>query len=250
MLKGIFLDLSGVLYEGSTPLPGARDAVARLQASPLKLRFLTNTSRRNRTQLLADLAAMGFAMEAAQLFTAPAAAASWLRNHQRSAYLIVHPDIACEFSGLTCDAPDAVVVGDAEAQQDYAHLDAAFQLLMAGAPLIAIGDNRYFKLDSKLHLDAGPFVKALEYAADTQAIITGKPAAAFFEQALQQAQLAAHEVLMVGDDVFGDVKGALDAGLEACLVKTGKYQVGDETRITGDFRLCADLQTLVNELLD
>jgi ribonucleotide monophosphatase NagD (HAD superfamily) len=36
-------------------------------------------------------------------------------------------------------------------------------------------------------------------------------------------------VVMVGDDVIGDVKGALDAGLGgAMLVKTGKYINGDE----------------------
>src|SRR5690606_11536693 len=103
-----------------------------------------------------------------------------------------------------CDTPTAVVVGDAEAQQNYTNLDAAFRLLMAGAPLVAIGDNRYFKLDGELHLDAGPFVKALEYAADTSAIITGKPAAAFFEQALQDTGLSPQQVMMVGDDVFGD----------------------------------------------
>ena len=35
-------------------------------------------------------------------------------------------------------------------------------------------------------------------------------------------------VVMVGDDVVGDVKGALDAGLGAAiLVQTGKYIHGD-----------------------
>src|SRR5690606_23194198 len=139
MLNGIFLDLSGVLYEGSTPIPGSLEAVARLQAAPLTLRFLTNTSRRSRQQLLADLAGMAFQLDANQLFTAPAAAAGWLRTHRHKAHLIVHPDIRCEFDDLTCDTPTAVVVGDAEAQQNYANLDAAFRLLMAGAPLVAIG---------------------------------------------------------------------------------------------------------------
>lgn len=249
MINGIFLDLSGVLYEGSNALAGAVNAVARLQDSPLTLRFLTNTSRRSRTQLLDDLAAMGFKLNASQLFTAPAAAASWLRAHGLTAKLIVHPAIECEFAGLTEGEPQAVVIGDADAQQNYANLDAAFRLLMTGAPLIAIGDNRYFKLDGQLHLDAGPFVRALEYAADVKAIITGKPAPDFFEQALQSAQLAPHEVMMVGDDVFGDVEGALKVGMQACLVQTGKYQPGDETRIEGDFRVSKDLPTLVDALL-
>jgi ribonucleotide monophosphatase NagD (HAD superfamily) len=40
---------------------------------------------------------------------------------------------------------------------------------------------------------------------------------------------------MVGDDVYGDVEGALKSGLQACLVRTGKYRPGDETKISGDF---------------
>ena len=37
----------------------------------------------------------------------------------------------------------------------------------------------------------------------------------------------------LGDDVQGDVEGALDNGLQACLVQTGKYQAGDDKRIDG-----------------
>lgn len=79
MLKGVFLDLSGVLYEGRSPLPGAVDAVRQLQSSDLVLRFVTNSARKNRQQLLNDLSAMGFALRPEQLFSAPMATADWLR---------------------------------------------------------------------------------------------------------------------------------------------------------------------------
>ena len=241
MLRGLFLDLSGVLYEGSQPLPGAVDAVRQLQQSSLQLRFVTNTARKNRQQILADLAVMGFAIEPEQLFTAPAAAASWVREHKRHPFLLVHPDIRCEFDPPSGGEPDAVVIGDAENDLNYQQLDIAFRLLMEGAPLIAIGDNRYFKSDGKLHLDAGPFVRALEYAAGVDAIVTGKPSAAFFQQVLSDTGLKAEEVMMVGDDVFGDVEGALKAGLQACLVRTGKYRAGDEKRIAGEFQVRGSL---------
>lgn len=249
MLRGLFLDLSGVLYEGSQPLPGAIDAVRQLQQSSLQLRFVTNTSRKNRQQILADLAAMGFTIEAGQLFTAPAAAASWVREHKRNPFLLVHPDIRCEFNPGSGSKPDAVVIGDAENDLNYQQLDIAFRLLMDGAPLIAIGDNRYFKSDGKLHLDAGPFVRALEYAAGVEAIVTGKPATTFFQQVLSDTGLNGAEVMMVGDDVLGDVEGALKAGLQACLVTTGKYRAGDEQRIAGKFSIHHSLTALVDELL-
>ena len=48
----------------------------------------------------------------------------------------------------------AGLLGDAELRFDYAHLDRAFQLLVDGAPLICMGDNRYFRSQGALHLDA------------------------------------------------------------------------------------------------
>lgn len=50
--------------------------------------------------------------------------------------------------------------------------------------------------------------------------------------------------LMVGDDVQADVIGALDAGLHAALVRTGKYREGDEQRAAGAM-VAADLAELV-----
>ncbi|WP_372868551.1 HAD hydrolase-like protein [Pseudomonas sp.] len=37
----------------------------------------------------------------------------------------------------------------------------------------------------------------------------------------------------MGDDVESDVLGAQKAGLQACLVQTGKYRAGDESKAPG-----------------
>lgn len=245
MLKGVFLDLSGVLYEGPEPLPGAVDAVARLQASGLVLRFVTNTSRRGRQQLLADFDAMGFAIDPSQLVTAPSVTADWLRARQRRPYLLVHSDIRHEFADLPQAQPDTVVIGDAGDALNYANLNDVFRLLLDGAELVATGDNRYFKACGEYWLDAGPFVRALEYAAGVQARVMGKPSADFYAQILADAGLQAAEVIMLGDDIHGDIEGALSAGLQACLVQSGKYRPGDEKEIVGAFSITPSLQDWV-----
>lgn len=38
---------------------------------------------------------------------------------------------------------------------------------------------------------------------------------------------------MVGDDVVDDVQGAMELGMRAILVRTGKYRSGDEERLKG-----------------
>src|SRR5690606_6518312 len=80
-------------------------------------------------------------------------------------------------------------------------------------------------------LDAGAFVRAIEWAADVEAVIMGKPGRAFFEQVVASTPHQPGECLMVGDDAVADVAAAIDAGLQGCLVRTGKFQPGDENRI-------------------
>lgn len=232
MLKALFIDLSGVLYIGTQAIPGAVAAVKKARASQLQLRFVTNTSRKTRAQLLIDLHNLGFELAADELFTAPVAAHAWLQEKGLRPYCLIHQNIKSEFSDLVQNNPNAVVIGDAEHDFCYDKLNRAFQLCQQGAPLLGIGCNRFFKLDGQLLLDAGPFIKAIEFAASTQAIIMGKPSRDFFLQALASTNLEAAQVLMIGDDIYGDIEGAINAGLHGCLVRTGKYQQGDEHKIS------------------
>ena len=84
-------------------------------------------------------------------------------------------------------------------------------------------------------MDAGGFIAALEFAAGVEATLIGKPSRDFFTLAASSMGLKPDEVLMVGDDIESDIKGAQDAGMKAVLVKTGKYREGDlERGITPD----------------
>jgi phospholysine phosphohistidine inorganic pyrophosphate phosphatase len=78
-----------------------------------------------------------------------------------------------------------------------------------------------------LRLDAGPFVRALEYATGKQALVLGKPAPAFFRLAMDDLGLSPRRMAMVGDDIEVDVGGAQRAGMRGILVRTGKFQPGD-----------------------
>ncbi|MEQ6917090.1 TIGR01458 family HAD-type hydrolase [Halomonas aquatica] len=248
MLKAVLLDISGVLTEDGEALPGAVAALERLQASGLSLRFLTNTSRRTSAAVCEELQRLGFDVAPEQVFTAPGAIRRHLERHQLIPYLLIHERLEPEFADLPQGEADAVVLGDAEQRLDYTHLDAAFRLLLEGAPLLAVGTNRYFRQAGKLHLDVGPFVRALEYAAGIEARLLGKPSGDFFHAVLEDAGVAPVEALMVGDDVECDVAAAMAVGLEACLVRSGKYRPGDEAKAP-EARCAASLADLVEALL-
>lgn len=232
MIRAVLLDLAGVVYEGDQPLPGAVEAVTHLRDAGLRLCFLTNTTRMPRRELLRRLKGMGLSLTAEELFTPAQAARVWLTERGLAPQLLVHPALAEDFAGLNGMEGEAVVVGDAADGFSYAAMNAAFRKLLAGAELLALARNRSFKdADGTLSIDAGAFVAALEYAAQREAVLLGKPAPAFFQSALASAACEAKRAVMVGDDAEADVAGALIAGIgSALLVRTGKYRQGDESR--------------------
>jgi HAD superfamily hydrolase (TIGR01458 family) len=229
------LDLDGTLYSGDAAIPGAVEALGRLRRSGVPFRLVTNTTSRSRRMLVERLAGYGLNVRADEIVTATLAGATLLRARGLTRVAPFVPSAGLEdldgltLLGGTSDRPtgaaDAVVLGDLGERWTYALLQEAFDHLMAGAALVALSRDRYFRQGERLALDAGPFVAALEYAANTSAEVAGKPSRAFFAAAVRSLSLPLdRSVVMVGDDLWSDVEGAQRAGLQGWLVRTGKFR--------------------------
>ena len=232
-IRGVLLDLGGVVFVGDEALPGAVDAVDRIRAAGIPVRGLTNTTRQPRRMLLEKLRGLGLAMEPDELFMPAIAARRYLERHRLIPHLLIHPALEEEFAGLAkAGEPGALVIGDAGTAFTYERLNAAFRVLESGAAFLALARNRSFRdADQRLSLDAGPFVAALEFAAGRLATVLGKPSADFFAAATDSLGCAPADAVMIGDDVEADVGGAQAVGIRGILVQSGKYEPGDEARI-------------------
>lgn len=249
-IRGVLVDLAGVVYQGTALLPGAMQALSRLKEHGLRVRYLTNTTRSTRRSLVDRLRRLGLPIEDEEVFSAPQAARQLLQQRGLRPFLLVHPDLLPEFRDFSTANPNAVVLGDVGPAVTYEALNRAFRLLMDGAPLIAMGRNRYFREEAGLSLDAGPFAAALEYAAGVRAEVVGKPDPEFFHLALSNLGCPPAEAVMIGDDVHDDVCGAVAAGLRGILVRTGKYRSGDERHLSPPAATAADdLAGAVEEIL-
>ncbi len=249
-IRGVLVDLAGVVYQGEELLPGAVRALSRLKERIPKVRYLTNTTRSTRRSLVDRLRRLGLTIDESEVFSAPQAARRLLHERGLRPFLIVHPNLLPEFEEFSKTDPNAVVLGDAGPAITYDGLNRAFRLLMEHAPLISMGRNRYFRESSGLSLDAGPFAAALEYAAGVRAEVVGKPDPEFFHLALNDLDCPPAEAVMIGDDVHDDVCGAVEAGLRGILVRTGKYRAGDEKQLTAPSATAADdLATAVEQIL-
>lgn len=232
--QALLIDLDGVIYTGDGPIPGARETIAWLAEHHVPRLFVTNTTSKPRSAIVAKLAEMGIDVRASEILTPPVAAAAWLREHAAGpAALFVPPATREEFAGVAVAAAGepaaAVVVGDYGEHWTFAEMNRAFRLLMATPQpaLVALGMTRYWQAPDGLRLDTAPFVAALAHAAGVEPVVLGKPAPAFFAAALEILGVPAKRTWMLGDDIRADVRGAQAAGLRAVLVKTGKFREQD-----------------------
>ncbi len=225
--RGFLVDLDGTLYEADRVVPGAPEAIARIRELGVPVRFLTNTTRVPRSALVSRLEAMGLPVSLDMVYTAPLAAAAWLRERGRTRVsLCLPPHTIEDFPGFVCtdDRPDAVVVGDLGPAWTFERLNLAFRHVLEGAELVALHRNRYWQTADGLTIDAGAYVAALEYATGAQAVVVGKPSRPMFESAAASMDLSIDQVAVVGDDIQTDIGGAQAAGAMGVLVRTGKFR--------------------------
>lgn len=231
--EGVLLDIDGVLAVSWEALPGAVNTVRWLDDHDLSYRLITNTTTHTRAELARTLNDAGFEIRAGSIVTAVVATASYLRERHPDSgvFVLSDGDAGEDLDGIRRverpDEADVIVLGGAFDGFTYAALNAIFRRLMDGATLVGMHRNLYWRTAEGWQLDGGAYIAGLEEATGRPAVICGKPAPAYFEQALVSLGLDADRAAMVGDDVVNDVLGAQAVGITGVLVRTGKFRPGD-----------------------
>jgi HAD superfamily hydrolase (TIGR01458 family) len=229
-VAAILLDVDGVLHVSGRPLPGAARAVRELRERGHRVRFVTNNTTRSRKALADELRAMDVELADEELQTTPRAAARALAGRRVLALTMAAIVEDLEGVVLVGDNADAVLLGGADETPEtgrvfsYMNLARAFAELDAGAELFCLHKGRWWQTSRGPLLDAGAFVAGLEFAAQTEAAVLGKPSVAYFEAALEAVDADPERTWMVGDDVHADVAGAQKLGMRTVLVRTGVFR--------------------------
>ncbi len=281
-VRALLLDADGVLLSAGGSLPGAGEALGRLEAGGVPYRVVTNYSLAHRDTIAASVSRLfGRPVSPGTIITAASAAAGYTARHHPDAPLLVlaSADARREWDGqqllapADVDGPDqavaAVVIGDAGDDLSFSNLDIAFRQLWAGAAFVAMHRNLWWITAKGVTLDSGSLVVGLERALGRRATVTGKPARAAFSEAIRElradvaaaggGRLRTAEVAMVGDDLDSDIAGAHRAGLRGILVLSGKTSraavaaSAKAGRLRGSRRpdgVAADLTGVVDALLE
>jgi 4-nitrophenyl phosphatase len=219
------MDMDGVLYRGSTALPGLAEFACVCRSWPRVL--LTNNSTVSAAACARKLRRLGVSIPEQEILTVAAAVTGYLAAEftpGTSVYVIGERPLhdAVRAAGLTEEGPGhAAVVAGLDRGLRYAQLAEAVGLLRAGRPLIATSLDPVLLTADGVVPGTGAIVAALRACAEAEPVCVGKPEPRFFRVAMRRLGIPADRVLVVGDSLSADVAGGRAAGARTALMLSG-----------------------------
>lgn len=229
----VCIDVDGTISDRfrEPTVPGVPAALEAIREH-FAMKLVTNTTSLSHAALAGLLRQQGLLADPSEL-TTPATTARRVLTARgaESGVLLVEEAAREDFGWFREDRAGKAVLLATEAHSlTIADLQPAFRLLLDGASLYTLQQNRYFRKGDGLVTDLGPVAAFLAYASGREILNLGKPSALLFEALARDAGCALDEVVMVGDDAEFDASGSVALGMRGILVRTGKYRGGDEQR--------------------
>lgn len=251
-IRGVILDMDGVIWRGSEILPGVPDFFKFLDSYGIPYVFATNNSTRTPEMYAERISGLGVKVEIRQIITSPLVTARFLRDQYptlNKAYVVGQEGIYAALQGMGLDIvgddeqADFVVVG-LDRTLTYAKLQTACYQIQRGALFIGTNGDVTLPEPNGYIPGAGSILALLQTATKHPPLIMGKPEKPMFEYALGVLGTAPAATLMVGDRVETDIWGAKRAELSSALVLSGVTEDGDLTDYQPDgiYQDLADLQ--------
>jgi NagD protein len=121
---------------------------------------------------------------------------------------------------ITRELPDYVIVGEGRLL-NYELMEQAHRFIAQGAGLISTNADTWCPTDAGPRPGCGAIVALLESASGRKAYHVGKPNPFMMRAARKRIGLSTDEVIMIGDTMETDIRGATDLSFKSILVLTG-----------------------------
>jgi NagD protein len=228
MKLGCLLDMDGVIYRGSEVIPGAPEFIRYLGEAGIPYLFLTNNSAPTPLDIVVKLKKFGIETDVTHIYTAGMATAEWVRKQQpdgySTAFVIGETGLLTALNeagvAITSSHPEYVIVGEGRTL-NFEMTEVAQRAIDLGARLVATNPDTWCPTDAGPRPGCGAIAALLESATGREAYKVGKPNPFMFRAARKKLGLSTEEVLMIGDTMETDIRGATDSGFRSILVLTG-----------------------------
>lgn len=235
-LKRYIIDIDGTLLFNGVGVSGASEFVRQLQNSHTEFLLATNSVKTPSLQI-SRLANAAIEVTENQIYS-PVDSINQhiLQNNFTRTFTVGSKD---EIDQITSEQentnPQLIILLDFEKENfSYNYLQKVVDHIENGCPVITASSSPFYYNNNKKTIDTGAFVALIESVTKKEIPVFGKPSLNYFKNALEKFEKSVAESWMIGDDWQTDIVGAKNAGLKTILVKTGKYQIGDELNSSPD----------------
>lgn len=232
-IKGLIIDMDGVLWQGDTPMPGLHQFFDVLRERQIKFTLATNNNTQTPEGFVQKAGKMGVEIPPEQVVTAAVATAEYLRlNYPPGSRVYVVGEAALKGlitnAGFTlADTDVKAVIATMDRQLTYEMLKRATLLIRAGADFIGPNPDVAYPTPEGIVPGGGAILAAISAASDRKPLIIGKPESWMFKISMERMQLGVDETASLGDRLETDIAGGQLLGLKTILVLSGISTIAD-----------------------
>ena len=235
MKTGYLIDMDGVIYREIQLIPGAADFIQALKDSGTPFLFLTNNSAPTPEDLTVRLNHLGVqGLSPRHFYTSAMNTADFLSETDPGCTVFVIGEggllAALHEQKIPSDGirPHYVVVGEGTATME--RLTKAHECIERGARLLVTNPDNWCPVSSeKTRPGAGATAAFLEASTGRRAYYLGKPNGYMFHRArrrfMEMTLTEPETVVMIGDTMETDIRGAVESGMQSYLVLSGSTQI-------------------------
>lgn len=235
MKQGYLIDMDGVIYRENQLIPGAAEFVETLNSTGTPFLFLTNNSAPSPEDLTVRLRHLGIdGVSPRQFYTSALNTADFLNETHPNCTAFVLGEgglmTALHENKIANDSisPSYVIVGEGAISSE--RLTKAHECIERGARLLATNPDNWCPVSSeKTRPGAGASTAFLEASTGQHAYYLGKPNGYMFQRArrrlVENSRTEPEEIVMIGDTMETDIRGAFEAGMCSFLVLTGSTKL-------------------------
>jgi 4-nitrophenyl phosphatase len=230
-VRALIIDMDGVLWHGTHPLPGLAEFFQTLRDRQLRFILATNNASLTAEQYVTKLDKMGAQVAQHEVLTSGMAVALYLAEHSNPPATRVFPigeegvrQPLLERGFVLTDLYDVsahYVICGMDRGLSWDKLATASLNIRAGAKFIGTNPDVTLPTERGTTHGNGAVLAALQAATAVAPTIIGKPEPIMYQQAMTLLGCDPAETVAIGDRLETDILGAVRANIRSIMVLSG-----------------------------
>lgn len=227
--QGFFIDVQGTLIsdDSKEPILGAIEFIDTLNEQKIPYVVITNNTKANSEDFLECLRQKGLNI---QSYLDPFSLLQETATKKNVAafgakeFLNVMDNIGYE---LDYETPSSLIVSIDKhyTNEDYAQM---IECAYKTDTLIGMHETSTYSKDGKRYPGVGAIMNMLKFAVNKEYSVVGKPSFNYYETARKTLNMPFENIMIISDDMMGDLVGAKKLGMKTALVLSGKIKDAQE----------------------